>query len=396
MATGSPERLRPDHSVTVQDGVFRILLNKPDDFVYDISNVTLVYDQTTETVAIVCPEMPEHIANNMLAFSRMPIVDYVHFLETELNTFCAGQIPDIERSMAHGEYSRASASSEKKKPAEITGREEGVRPAQRYDNPPDDEIPGQQPSRPGELSRSYRFPVGRDVSPNIKYDIDRTNILLFACQVLNLTVECDRCKRIVTSPSAVDCPKCSTSLSILFIPTVESEYLGFLSLKRCSLVAFNPTQYQFSCIKCNGCYETPLLGIGQSFATTCYDCFTDLRIRIQGLLYLPKKDYVLKRGSELPGRGTCKHYKKSYRWFRFSCCGSLYPCDICHNEDTSHGAEEAKTMVCGLCSKEQSVKKECDCGMTMKTVHKQFWEGGKGNRERSTMSRNDPRKYKGS
>jgi hypothetical protein len=32
-------------------------------------------------------------------------------------------------------------------------------------------------------------------------------------------------------------------------------------------------------------------------------------------------------GQELPRRGRCKHYGKSYRWFRFSCCAKVFPCD---------------------------------------------------------------------
>lgn len=36
------------------------------------------------------------------------------------------------------------------------------------------------------------------------------------------------------------------------------------------------------------------------------------------------KDAVaLKPGTPLPLQGACEHYKKSYRWFRFSCCGKV-------------------------------------------------------------------------
>lgn len=38
-------------------------------------------------------------------------------------------------------------------------------------------------------------------------------------------------------------------------------------------------------------------------------------------------------------KGTCKHYKKSKRWLRFSCCNRIYPCDICHDEQSDHPSQ---------------------------------------------------------
>lgn len=55
-------------------------------------------------------------------------------------------------------------------------------------------------------------------------------------------------------------------------------------------------------------------------------------------------------------------------------------------------------MICGFCSREQAVKNECSsCGMALtrdgkKTGH---WEGGKGTRNKSSMNKNDPKKFTG-
>ncbi|PVU91948.1 hypothetical protein BB559_003913 [Furculomyces boomerangus] len=110
-------------------------------------------------------------------------------------------------------------------------------------------------------------------------------------------------------------------------------------------------------------------------------------------------------GTPLPQRGTCKHYGKSYRWFRFSCCLKIYPCDICHDEKEDHEAETAKLMICGYCSKEQSTQKADISGKCINcnnTIAKKsnagsgsFWEGGEGTRDKSRMNRNDSHKYKG-
>lgn len=38
----------------------------------------------------------------------------------------------------------------------------------------------------------------------------------------------------------------------------------------------------------------------------------------------------------LPRKGTCKHAKNSFRYFRFPCCGKAYPCDGCHDAEEKH------------------------------------------------------------
>jgi uncharacterized CHY-type Zn-finger protein len=111
------------------------------------------------------------------------------------------------------------------------------------------------------------------------------------------------------------------------------------------------------------------------------------------------KEDPLTIGEPLPDQGTCSHYRKSKRWFRFSCCNKLYPCDNCHDGHEDHHVEFAKKHVCGLCSREQNIVsgKPCICGHEFeKAPQKQaFWEGGKGVRNKSAMSRKDPHKHKG-
>jgi hypothetical protein len=41
----------------------------------------------------------------------------------------------------------------------------------------------------------------------------------------------------------------------------------------------------------------------------------------------PKEVLGIVAGQELPRRGRCQHYAKSQRWFRFSCCAKVFPCD---------------------------------------------------------------------
>jgi uncharacterized CHY-type Zn-finger protein len=109
-------------------------------------------------------------------------------------------------------------------------------------------------------------------------------------------------------------------------------------------------------------------------------------VNLEQLPLKSKKDkerYVA--GTELPYKGRCKHYRKSTRWFRFSCCSKVHPCDRCHDEAENHPSEHANRMICGLCSREQNYRPEdCRfCGnsfIAKKLSH--YWEGGKGTRDK--------------
>ncbi|KAG0351510.1 hypothetical protein BC939DRAFT_463975 [Gamsiella multidivaricata] len=173
------------------------------------------------------------------------------------------------------------------------------------------------------------------------------------------------------------------------------------------------------------------IGRGMSATANCRKCHARLILSIEGdlkfiklspgdlmradastLSQLPLKkkkplknknglDFELKVGEPLPRKGACDHYKKSRRWFRFPCCSKIYPCHMCHDEKEggSHECEYAKRMVCGHCSREQTVSdKPCVCGESpIKTMGGSgaFWEGGEGMRDKTRMSNKDSKKHKG-
>ena len=105
----------------------------------------------------------------------------------------------------------------------------------------------------------------------------------------------------------------------------------------------------------------------------------------------------LVEGNPLPDLGACKHFKKSLRWLRFSCCGKVYPCPVCHELAGCIGGSVANTMVCGKCSHEQPcggnpcVKCKFKMGKGKSNAH---WQGGTGSRNLLTLSKKD-RKKKG-
>lgn len=329
---------------------YTIHINKPDDFVYDVSDIVVNYFIKTKAKSISCKEMTGPIKENIVRFFSLKIDEFIRLLEDNLQVFFMGKIPKLAKSAV---------------------------------------IPGTD-----EPSNNCTFPTRVNVNSNIKADISTANILLFYCPSLNMAVKCLKCQNISNIQSDKECNKCKQSIGFVYVPVVGTDSLGFLQLKRCDFVCFNSMKYRFNCLECQMNYESEEVSMGKLFSRKCEKCFKELNFKINRIDFYQKRDIKVKEGEELPNKGTCKHYKKSYRWFRFRCCNSLYPCDVCHDEQCSHAADVALRMVCGLCSKEQSVKQECDCGMSLKTKQTGFWEGGKGNRNKATMNRHDRKKYK--
>lgn len=96
--------------------------------------------------------------------------------------------------------------------------------------------------------------------------------------------------------------------------------------------------------------------------TICRECHKKMTLRISELKFLlvsataarasralgrkkPKENLGIHAGSELPRKGRCSHYAKSYRWFRFSCCAKVFPCDRCHDRESEHPLEHANRMI---------------------------------------------------
>ena len=117
--------------------------------------------------------------------------------------------------------------------------------------------------------------------------------------------------------------------------------------------------------------------------------------------YVKRYDKTIQVGKPLPDYGTCKHYKQSFRWFRFSCCNKVFPCDECHDETISeHKNEFAKTILCGFCAFEQpsnnKICSKCGSSFSKSDIAGGFWEGGKGCRNKEKMSNKDSHKFSGS
>ncbi|KAJ3145738.1 hypothetical protein HDU86_000832 [Geranomyces michiganensis] len=273
------------------------------------------------------------------------------------------------------------------------------------------------------------------------------NIALLQCTSLNFVVRCNRCKHAVDmlnllpdapQPRWTACSQCNTDLGARYRgmplhPSAPS--IGYLDVEMCTVYDLLPSNYLATCGSCATPQAVPggFRAVIRGYPTDmrCHTCNATMTLGIEDVKFVnlqptslphnaglklkkkPRKakdDVTLVVGTPLPKNGTCSHYKQSYRWFRFPCCGKLYPCDLCHAAaaagtacapDADSGRPRLATrVVCGFCSRESAYAPSvatCACGKAMVRERHPggFWEGGKGTRDRQKMNRNDPRKFAG-
>lgn len=276
-------------------------------------------------------------------------------------------------------------------------------------------------------------------------NLELHGIELLTISSLSLSVKCLRCKTTLdvsnikpsltnptadgTSPSTTStrtesCPKCCSSFEMAFTPQLLHQHsirAATIEATGCTIADMLPSTFQPTCSACSTPFPTPpgMISVrGDTPIQVCRSCHSKMTFTIPEVKFLrlsaltrdpqslplrkPKRENLgVSAGTPLPSNGTCSHYAHSYRWFRFSCCGRVYPCDRCHDAAESHVNEHAERMLCGWCSREQRFRPE-DCGFCTRSVIRRrrgggagrFWEGGKGTRDRGLMSRKEKRKYK--
>ncbi|KAH3745390.1 CHY zinc finger protein [Pelomyxa schiedti] len=253
-----------------------------------------------------------------------------------------------------------------------------------------------------------------------------SGIGIMSCVELALVVLCSRCRQqaeLRARPSkkvTIECSKCHCEIHVLFRPEPvheSSSVIGYIDNEVCSPLEVHQSSI-FSAV-CLGCTEEVLFKnkpFGISATEVCRKCFAHLSFTIDRVTFTkikaapeapivvrkkaprdPREAAAIKLGSPLPETGTCKHYGHSFRWFRFPCCGRAWPCDQCHDTHSDHVAEWASRVICGFCSSEQTASNtKCSkCSSDFSGKGGSFWEGGKGCRDHSKMSRKDAHKHSG-
>lgn len=256
---------------------------------------------------------------------------------------------------------------------------------------------------------------------------------------LSITIKCERCKQQADikdiKPSKPDstthrteiCTKCTAPFTIAYRPElihVNNPRAGHIDLENSTILSLLPSTFQPTCANCSTPFPTPP-GIttipGDTSLTICRTCHSKMTLHLPTVKFLritnpgtstslplrvkkPKDSLPTSVNTPLPLTGNCPHYRHSHRWFRFTCCSTVYPCDECHDTSPSqrtdpHPNEHADRMICGWCSREQRYHPDtCRfCGRSLVRGGgggSGFWEGGRGTRERHLMRRKEGRKFK--
>lgn len=257
--------------------------------------------------------------------------------------------------------------------------------------------------------------------------------------VVRLQVVCSRCKKpldmqspeggIEARTAEAACSTCKQELSVRIAPSIC--HGGCTTIAHVLGVNCHPTQLLRSdvdatCGECTERIRVRNVGPGYKKRADCNACHIRVNLAIEGAELLgnavahwrdvaeqqgermnarqqlqearrQEREMGIHAGQPLPSNGQCKHFSKSYRWLRFPCCGRAFPCPVCHDENADHPHEWANRMLCGHCSHEQPFSKDhcVKCGAAQTRSRSAYWEGGEGNRNRVTMAKNDPHKYKG-
>lgn len=254
-------------------------------------------------------------------------------------------------------------------------------------------------------------------------------------------VQCANCPLKFDANLALDkpslqkwCPRCSVLHEVHMRPVfahAASAILAYVDTnENCSVVDVVPSDLLATCLECGGEVLFPGVSPTRRAEHGCFSCHTKLALQTKRYIVgqftianpmtknssstspqlSPKsgkkstqkkivENFVL--GQPLPNKGVCEHYRHSFRWFRFQCCGKAFPCDVCHDSSDCAQANLGKIasrMICGLCSKEQSsAVKQCVCGNEVgrKKTLTSHWEGGTGCRDLSKMSVADKKKFRG-
>ncbi|EXJ95498.1 hypothetical protein A1O1_00620 [Capronia coronata CBS 617.96] len=285
-------------------------------------------------------------------------------------------------------------------------------------------------------------------------NLELHNIELLVLVSLSLSVKCMRCKSALditnvkpsnalpstnkpattstssstpatSSVRAETCLKCTTPFTLSYTSSpLHAHWVraGTVELTGCTIADLLPSTFQPTCSSCSTTFPVPpgMISVrGDTPIQVCRACHAKMTFTIPEVKFLrvshpstagaealplrrrPKKEMLgISAGTPLPANGACPHYRHSYRWFRFGCCGRVYPCDRCHDAAEAHVNDHADRMICGWCSREQRFRPE-DCVVCGRSVVRKrkaaragFWEGGRGTREKGLMSRKEPRKYK--
>ncbi|CAL1528789.1 unnamed protein product, partial [Lymnaea stagnalis] len=220
----------------------------------------------------------------------------------------------------------------------------------------------------------------------------RENASALMFETLKLILQCQRCKSHSelhvpqNKVMSLRCEKCNQNQFVNYRPALIHQFssvVGYLDVDGCQAfdLIFQDCRLVVTCLGCSKPTRINGLVTGQMIDGWCQACNARFKLATESVKFSqfvpsgidtsefqyilklvpstktkkPPKDPAIREGCPLPEFGTCKHYKHSYRWLRFPCCGKAYSCDVCHDKKEDHEMILATRMICGHCCKEQVI-----------------------------------------
>ena len=428
-------------NISELDGIFNIKLLPTDpDFPFDLEflnlelTVPIEYPIKKSTLKVCNLEIPLHIRNHV-QFSWINKSERTKFTLLELINWLDR---DLERLLSYSGDSNISFVKNDSETRQIVDREFDVQQidvkqtadVKQSDEPIIDDEPSfisnETETQPSTTNLNSQH---KGIQVKIQ-NLQLLQISLLTSPKLTLLLKCNRCKSNNQSkiqnntPFWIACRVCNLNIGVDYRPDYiheNSNSVGYLDTSNCKPFEVTSLSVVCTCFNCDTeSAEIKECVSDKNYNLNCLSCFKKLSFAFDGFklvnlaptsLEAPLSTMSLKKkkvesnlglsiGEQLPKKGTCKHFGKSYRWFRYPCCNMLYPCDSCHDSASDgHELVRGNRIVCGFCSVEQkisSICKGCNKELAKKvTGTGAFWEGGQGIRDKSKMNRNEPKKYAG-
>ncbi|KAJ5928905.1 hypothetical protein N7466_007861 [Penicillium verhagenii] len=377
---------------------------------------------------------------------QLNLVSQINYLASNMHNFAKTPLPEVAEYSQH-EHPQpviAPTSSEEEHPKPVEGVEDPDRPHLHViPRPPEwsvaeknsdsevtdgssfEEDSEEDGEEGGEISGDGDTPVpvaadtpGRGVALSFPF-LELYGIELLEIVYLSITVKCERCKESMdiknvpnitdpkNTPKTESCRKCANSMSIGFRKQLMHSHAnraGYLDLDGCTIVDLLLSNFIPTCSECSTPYHAPGVSAvrAESAAATCRQCHRKMVFKIPEVKFLVVGTAAVSNRSErFLGSLLVKNYPDvdaaSIMQRASGGSDSVVAQRFILAIKADHPIEHANRMICGFCSREQHFRPE-NCG-TCKAVlvgkaGSGFWEGGKGTRNRTLMSRKDPRKFK--
>lgn len=225
---------------------------------------------------------------------------------------------------------------------------------------------------------------------NFDNDPARSHFDYMTIAELNVIIQCDRCSAISTN----HCKRCGPLYGVVFEPHTHTTELGHIEFNACRLADWESCSIFVSTV-CNNIVYIRNIKNRSIARCKCGEQIVVERFEFE-IVGADKQKQKKRRSQNIKinssfatsKNGSCKHYKKSFKFYIFPCCNAKFECDICHDDNMDHKAQRADKMICGLCFKLQNV------GICCEQKQNGHWNNGQGCRNKLTMNRKDSKKYK--